>query len=230
MASRPSAGRPQRRPLPLRDGLAGTRAPGAPGICADLDSKWWWRCAKPALRVCAAESVSALLHLAAPCSTLRTVPGVLSALSYCTTPTKTPCEGSNQGQPAPLALDLHRGPRASASLTLGPALRFTRAELDAVDNQGRCVITDHGRLVLFNVYLPAVTRSGREGPEGDRFTHKMRMLQARLDSRLHVAVCRALGKPVGVGGGQPTLLTGRALEARALRACMRCHTANDTGV
>jgi exonuclease III len=61
------------------DGLAGTRAPGAPGICADLDSKWWWRCAKPALRVCAAESVCALLHLAAPCSTLPTVPGELSA-------------------------------------------------------------------------------------------------------------------------------------------------------
>ncbi len=60
-----------------------------------------------------------------------------------------------------------------------------------MDNQGRCVITDHGQLVLFNVYLPAVTRSGREGPEGDRFVHKLRMLQARLDSHMHMAVCRA---------------------------------------
>lgn len=44
-----------------------------------------------------------------------------------------------------------------------------------VDNQGRCVITDHGQIVVFNLYGPAVTNE-----DADRFPFKMRFYQARL--------------------------------------------------
>lgn len=56
---------------------------------------------------------------------------------------------------------------------------FTTPELQALDNEGRCVITDHGQFVLFNVYFP------NEGPENpDRGTFKMqfhRAIQQRIE-------------------------------------------------
>ncbi len=52
--------------------------------------------------------------------------------------------------------------------------RYKRDELEMVDNQGRCVITDHGAFVLFNVYGPAVTNELNE-----RFAFKMRFYQVR---------------------------------------------------
>ena len=210
------------------DGLAGTRAPGAPGICADLDSKWWWRCAKPALRVCTAEGASPFLYLAALCSACMCCPPSPAVSS-----TNTFYDGSDQGRPAPLSQDLgglprcHRGPRAPASQNLDPAIRFSRAELDAVDNQGRCVITDHGRLVVFNVYLPAVTRGGREGPEGDRFTHKLRMLQARLDSSLHTAAWCALSKNRCLEKACHHCSHAGGVEASALLVFIRCLVAKE---
>ena len=47
-----------------------------------------------------------------------------------------------------------------------------------IDNQGRCVITDHGAFVLFNIYGPAVTSELNE-----RFAFKMRFYQVRRCSR-----------------------------------------------
>ena len=41
-----------------------------------------------------------------------------------------------------------------------------------IDSQGRCVITDHGAFVLFNIYGPAVTSELSE-----RFAFKMRFYQ-----------------------------------------------------
>ncbi len=52
--------------------------------------------------------------------------------------------------------------------------RYTRDELEMIDNQGRCVMTDHGAFVLFNVYGPAVTSELNE-----RFAFKMRFYQVR---------------------------------------------------
>lgn len=58
--------------------------------------------------------------------------------------------------------------------------RYSRSELEAIDSEGRCVVTEHGgQLVVFNVYLPATTRSGVQGAVGDRYEYKLRMLQAR---------------------------------------------------
>jgi len=37
------------------------------------------------------------------------------------------------------------------------------AQLRGLDGEGRCVATDHGAFVLFNVYVPAL--SGEEGWE-----------------------------------------------------------------
>ncbi len=60
--------------------------------------------------------------------------------------------------------------------------RYSRSELEAIDSEGRCVITEHGgQLVVFNVYLPATTRSGVQGAVGDRYEYKLRMLQARCN-------------------------------------------------
>ena len=59
------------------------------------------------------------------------------------------------------------------------ARRYSQAELEALDNQGRCLITDHHKFVLFNLYLPASTRPGQTNEAGDRYQHKLRMLQAR---------------------------------------------------
>ena len=41
-----------------------------------------------------------------------------------------------------------------------------------IDNQGRCVITDHGAFVLFNCYGPAVTNI-----TNDRFAFKMQFYE-----------------------------------------------------
>ena len=48
------------------------------------------------------------------------------------------------------------------------ACRYRREDLEIIDNQGRCVISDHGAFVLFNCYGPAVTNI-----TSDRFAFKM---------------------------------------------------------
>lgn len=39
---------------------------------------------------------------------------------------------------------------------------LTREDLLRVDNEGRCIITDHGHFVLFNIYGPAVDEDDKE--------------------------------------------------------------------
>lgn len=56
-----------------------------------------------------------------------------------------------------------------------------------IDNQGRCVITDHGAFVLFNCYGPAVTNI-----TNDRFAFKMQFYEVRTQSvglHLHPFSC-----------------------------------------
>ena len=55
--------------------------------------------------------------------------------------------------------------------------RFTQEELLAIDLEGRCVITDHGAFILFNLYGPAIT--SEESAE-ERFAYKMRLYQVHL--------------------------------------------------
>ncbi|KAL0037864.1 hypothetical protein WJX79_002626 [Trebouxia sp. C0005] len=52
--------------------------------------------------------------------------------------------------------------------------RFSKEHLEQIDNQGRCVITDHGMFVLLNVYDPAVTNEDNE-----RFAMKMALYEGR---------------------------------------------------
>lgn len=69
---------------------------------------------------------------------------------------------------------------------------ITREELLRVDNEGRCIITDHGHFVLFNIYGPAV---GEDDEERVRFKLLFyKILQKRWDFLL------ALGKRVFVVG------------------------------
>jgi len=39
---------------------------------------------------------------------------------------------------------------------------ITREDLLRVDNEGRCIITDHGHFVLFNIYGPSVEEGDKE--------------------------------------------------------------------
>lgn len=67
--------------------------------------------------------------------------------------------------------------------------RYKREELEMIDNQGRCVITDHGAFCLFNVYGPAVTNELSE-----RFAFKMRFYQVNKSRQaVHMQTCQAPG-------------------------------------
>ncbi|GLT82644.1 hypothetical protein SLE2022_010030 [Rubroshorea leprosula] len=60
---------------------------------------------------------------------------------------------------------------------------FSREELQKIDGEGRCIITDHGHFVLFNVYGP---RAGSD--DEDRIQFKLdffKILQKRWESLLH---------------------------------------------
>ncbi|PSC70051.1 DNA-(apurinic or apyrimidinic site) lyase 2 [Micractinium conductrix] len=68
---------------------------------------------------------------------------------------------------------------AAASVAPHPALadRFSVEELTELDAEGRICVTDHGSLVLFNIYGPAIT-SGDEERAGERLRYKMRFYEA----------------------------------------------------
>ncbi|DBA67871.1 TPA: hypothetical protein ACH3X2_014155 [Trebouxia sp. C0005] len=62
--------------------------------------------------------------------------------------------------------------------------RFSKEHLEQIDNQGRCVITDHGMFVLLNVYGPAVTNEDNE-----RFAMKMALYEV-LQHRVEVMLAQ----------------------------------------
>lgn len=47
---------------------------------------------------------------------------------------------------------------------------FSKEELEVIDGEGRCLLTDHGDFVLGNIYAPAMT--SEENAE-DRFQYRM---------------------------------------------------------
>ncbi|KAK2408891.1 endonuclease/exonuclease/phosphatase family protein [Trifolium repens] len=60
---------------------------------------------------------------------------------------------------------------------------YSKDELLSVDSEGRCIVTDHGHFVLFNIYGP---RAGSDDTERIQFKQKFyRILQKRLESLLH---------------------------------------------
>jgi len=69
---------------------------------------------------------------------------------------------------------------------------ITREDLLRVDNEGRCIITDHGHFVLFNIYGPAVEEGDKERVHFKLLFYKI--LQKRWEHLL------ALGKRVFVVG------------------------------
>ncbi|CAL5082565.1 unnamed protein product [Urochloa decumbens] len=69
---------------------------------------------------------------------------------------------------------------------------ITREDLLRVDNEGRCIITDHGHFVLFNIYAPAVQEDDKERVRFKLLFYKI--LQKRWEHLL------ALGKRVFVVG------------------------------
>ena len=88
--------------------------------------------------------------------------------------------------------------------------RFSLAELEAFDSEGRCVVTDHGAFVLLNVYGPAITNADSAD---ERFAFKLRFFEARGPVRLH-APCSAKWHRVS----WPPPHSGRLLSLTALHA------------
>jgi AP endonuclease-2 len=70
------------------------------------------------------------------------------------------------------------------------------ARLRALDSEGRCVVTDHGAFLLFNVYVPAVTGTDEERC-ARRWLYKLELLRA-LGRRLRCE--RARGRRVVLVG------------------------------
>ncbi|KAL0040073.1 hypothetical protein WJX79_005110 [Trebouxia sp. C0005] len=62
--------------------------------------------------------------------------------------------------------------------------RFSKEHLEQIDNQGRCIITDHGKFVLLNLYGPAVTNEDNE-----RFAMKMALYEV-LQHRVEVMLAQ----------------------------------------
>lgn len=81
---------------------------------------------------------------------------------------------------------------------MGCGCRFSQDELLAIDLEGRCVITDHGHFILFNLYGPAITN---EESAEERFAYKLRLykvtcppcaqLFASMHPFLHVKVVKS---------------------------------------
>ena len=53
--------------------------------------------------------------------------------------------------------------------------RHSREELEQIDSEGRCVVTDHGEFVLFNVYGAAISN---EENAAERYAYKLDFYKA----------------------------------------------------
>lgn len=58
---------------------------------------------------------------------------------------------------------------------------YSWCQLEQLDCEGRCVITDHGVFVLFNVYGPAISS---EDKVEERFAYKLEFYKVRLEGTL----------------------------------------------
>jgi exonuclease III len=54
--------------------------------------------------------------------------------------------------------------------------RFSLEELEALDSEGRCVMTDHGAFILINVYGVAITNADTAD---ERRAFKLRFFEVR---------------------------------------------------
>lgn len=88
------------------------------------------------------------------------------------------------------------GSNAAAGLighTTSVTNAFSPMDLKFIDSEGRCVITDHGDFVLFNLYVPA----SYDAAETERMDFKLNFLRAL---QLRVEELRAAGRNVIVTG------------------------------
>ncbi len=90
------------------------------------------------------------------------------------------------------------------------ALELTGDERAEIDQEGRCVITDHGAFVLFNIYGPAITATDEATVES-RSRYKLRFYQA-LQARAEAL--REAGRAVVLAGGALPRLVARAAPCR----------------
>lgn len=73
-------------------------------------------------------------------------------------------------------------PDKRPKLNNGRCHRFSVAELEAFDAEGRAVVTDHGEFVLFNVYGPAITNAETAD---ERFAFKLRFFEVHRAAHMH---------------------------------------------
>ena len=161
-------------PVAAEDGLAGTRLQAAAsagrGICLEPESTWWWRCAHGG-----GKGSGHAFSLQVQC----TLKGSQQLLR---------CWEALIGMDGRPRVRISRGwlahdPRNLGACRIGlianssfGACRYSQAELEALDNEGRCIITDHRAFVLFNLYLPACLDQTKM--ENKIYRRKLRMLEA----------------------------------------------------
>ena len=73
---------------------------------------------------------------------------------------------------------------------------FTWQQLEALDGEGRCVITDHGPLVILNVYGPAVCSDDERGEERQAFKMAFWQVSPPPPRKQGAVFCRSSARPV----------------------------------
>ncbi|KAK9830809.1 hypothetical protein WJX74_008240 [Apatococcus lobatus] len=126
--------------------------------------------------------------------------GYSGVATFCRTGTAVPLaaqEGLTGVLPQPAgaahpATDTGQGSLASCYGDLYES--FTKEELEVIDAEGRCLLTDHGDFVLGNIYAPAMT--SEENAE-ERFQYRMQFYKALI---MRLEGLRAEGRRVVLVG------------------------------
>ncbi|DBA80829.1 TPA: hypothetical protein ACH3X1_008046 [Trebouxia sp. C0004] len=118
----------------------------------------------------------------------RTRGGYAGVATYCKTLTAYPV-AAEDGMCGTLPLMSQKSTMGSSERICFPNdqifwNRFSKEHLEQIDNQGRCIITDHANFVLLNVYGPAVTNE-----DNDRFAMKMALYEV-LKHRVKVMLAQ----------------------------------------
>ncbi len=71
------------------------------------------------------------------------------------------------------------------------ACSYSREEVEAIDGEGRCVVTDHQAFIIFNIYGPAISN---EENAAERYAYKLQFYK--------VCFYLDLAKSIGLRSGQ----------------------------
>ena len=62
---------------------------------------------------------------------------------------------------------------------------YSREEVEAIDGEGRCVVTDHQAFIIFNIYGPAISN---EENAAERYAYKLQFYKVSSIRILQVSI------------------------------------------